>query len=543
MLISSCHALSSVSCVSLVGQSFSNGTAVVVSSEQLASGTNFTGTTAEAGYNAAQVDLPEACRVVLAIQTSDNSSAGAEVWLPVSTAWNSRLLVVGNGGFAGAVNYPDVVWGLRKGFATASTDTGHNSSSSDGSFLLNPVQSVDWGHRALHLSTVAVKQVIAVYYGETASENSHSYYAGCSTGGRQGMNAIQRYPDDFDGALVGSAIPWQTHTSAWQIYVALLQFLPGNVTADVDPYIPSTAWSDIATAVLSQCDGLDGVEDGIIMDPTKCVVDVDVLRCNSSAAATNMTCLSDAQAANLQRMYEPWLSLAGELLNPGISTSGEASFATLMNSAEPQFGPVFYRNGVYNDSAWDFRTLTPRDVAVADAINPGGSNAVDPAAMHAFAARGGRVLQYHGFADPLIPSLNAPVWHETVVDYFRGLGVADAEDKVQDFYRLFMVPGMGHCSGGVGAWVLDGASQSGITPQVEGNATYSMLYSLIDWVEGGAESAPEKVVGTHYVDAGASPLVVQFTRPVCRWPTVAVYDGVGDVDDAGSWSCPVTGTH
>lgn len=534
----------------MLGRPFSNGTAVVVLSEQLADGTNFTGTSANADYNEEQTNVPEACRVVLTIQTSDNSSAQAEVWLPPTTTWNERFLFVGNGGFAGAVNYPDVVWALRKGFATASTDTGHSSNSSDGSFLSVPSEAVDWGHRALHLSTLATKEVVLAYYDDsgadigangTGTKAPYAYYAGCSTGGRQGFNAAQRYPDDFDGVLVGSAIPWQTHTSSWQIYVALLQYVSADPETGDNPYIPSTVWSDVAAAVLAQCDGLDGVEDGIIMDPTQCIVDVDALRCSNqtAAAANTTTCLSPAQAANLQRMYEPWLAPSGALVNPGISASGEASFSWLMNGAEPQFGPTFYRYGVYNTTAWDFRTLTEADVAVADAINPGGANAYDPAGMAAFAARGGRVLHYHGFADPLIPSLNAPAWRDTVVDYYRdAVGAGDAaEDDVAAFYRLFMVPGMGHCSGGAGAWVLDGASQS-VTPPIEGDASYSMLYSLIDWVEGGADSAPEKVIGTHYVDVDASPQVVQFTRPVCLWPTVAVYDGVGDVNDADSWSCP-----
>ncbi|KAI1866439.1 hypothetical protein JX265_007740 [Neoarthrinium moseri] len=527
-LITPTQAGCSLACSSLVGQSFSNGSAIVVFAEQLLNGSTFVGTSANAGYNTPQVAVPQACRIGLTFATSKNSSAQAELWLPAGSQWNSRVLTVGNSGWAGAVNYPDVVWGLRKGFATVSTNTGHNSSSSDGSFLSDPDQAINWGHRALHLSVMAAKEVVLAHYGKSSS---YSYYAGCSTGGRQGLNAAERYPADFDGVLSGSAIPWQTHTASWQIYVALQQY-----PATRSSYIPTTKWPFIAAAVLEQCDGLDGVADGIIMDPSKCEVDIDALQCD--AGTLNATaCLTDDQAVNLARMYAPWLrnGTVGALVNPGISPSGEATFSYLMNGEEPQFGPTFYRYGVHNDTSWDFTTLTVADVVLADSINPGGANAYNPD-LRPFQSRGGKVIQYHGYSDPLIPSLNAPAWHNTVEDFYRSLGKSN---EVQDFYRLFMVPGMGHCSSGAGAWVIDGASQGGIEPPVT-DSNYSMLLSLVDWVEGGTSAAPERVIGTKYV-GDVAPLV-QFTRPVCRWPHVAKYNGLGDVANADSWSCPTART-
>ncbi|KAI0146733.1 Tannase/feruloyl esterase [Pestalotiopsis sp. NC0098] len=521
---------SSVSCASLLGTTFSGGTAVVRTAETILNGSNFTGTSANADYNEPQVSVPQACRLVVTVQTSNaSSSAEAEVWLPPGAAWNGRLLTVGNGGFAGAVNYPDVVWGLRKGFASVSTDTGHASNSSDGSFLSYPEQSVDWGHRALHLSVAAAKEAVSAYYynnGQNGTGRLYSYYAGCSTGGRQGLNAAERYPEDFDGVLAG-AVPWQTRVAGWQTYVALLQF--PNTT---ESYIPATKWPFVAAAVLDQCDMLDGAADDIIMDPSACAIDFDALTCGTGALNAT-ACLSDAQTANLKRMYDPWVS-NGTLVHEGLSPSGEASFSYLMNGDEPQFGPTWFRHAVFNDSSWDWATLTAGDVFFSDTINPGGANAHDPD-LRAFEARGNRLLHYHGYADPLIPSLSAAAFYDTVRAFYAGIG-RDADD-VENFYRLFMVPGMGHCSSGAGAWVLDAASQGGSVPPVESDASYSLLYSLVDWVEGGSSAAPESIIGTKYVEDTAP--AVQFQRPICRWPAVAEYDGVGDVDDVESWSCPV----
>ncbi|KAK8050529.1 tannase and feruloyl esterase [Apiospora phragmitis] len=355
-----------------------------------------------------------------------------------------------------------------------STDTGHNSSSGTAAWMLHePERAIDWVHRALHLSVMAAKQVVAAYYyptTQTGPHHSYSYYAGCSTGGRQGLAALQRYPADFDGVLAGSAIPWQTHTSAWHTYAALLQYPASRST-----FIPADLWASlVAPAVLEQYDAaLDGVADGVIMDPSRCAFRPEVLLCGKSgggkANATSGDCLTRDQVLNLKR-------LDGQLINPGISPSGEAGFASLMNSAEPLFGPEFYRNAVYNDTDWDWRTMSAASVAFADAVNPGGANAYDPD-LRPFEAHGGKVLHYHGYADPLIPSLNA-----------RIVGRAGDVDK---FYWLFMVPGIGHCSGGVGAWALDGAGQGGFPLQVNGSS-HSLLSSLVDWVESAASAAGNK---------------------------------------------------
>ncbi|OIW22474.1 feruloyl esteras-like protein B precursor [Coniochaeta ligniaria NRRL 30616] len=506
----------SSSCHSLTGLQLSNGTAIVVEAVPLVAGSNFTGSEVETSYNTPQIDLPSLCRVVLEVQTGGNNTARAE--------WNGRYLTVGNGGFAGSVNYPDIVWGARKGYATMSTNTGHNSTQTDTTWFLNhPERAIDWGHRALHNTTVAAKQVVSAYY---HSDASYSYYAGCSTGGRQGLAAAERYPEDFDGVLVGSACTSQTHVAAWQTWIYLTQY-PSNTSA----YIPSSLWPVISAESMKQCDAVDGVADGVIMNPHKCDFHPEVLLCGRDGVNAS-ACLNGDQLESLQRMYRPWVDGRGTLIFPGMTYGAEAGFSILMGGTTPAFGGTFWGDAVYN-ATFDWTQFSPGTVAFADMVNPGGANAYDPD-LRPFEDHGGKVIQYHGFADPLIPATHAEEWYRYVNRFHSDVGRATAVD---DFYRLFMVPGMSHCSGGVGAWVIDAASQGGITP-LDSSTDHSIFKSLVDWVEGGR--GPEKIVASHFVNNTRS-LGVQFTRPLCRWPTSAVYSGIGDVNDADNWSCPTDG--
>lgn len=169
----------STACPTLANLNLGNGTRVTLATSVPAC-SNFTGNSTETSYNTLQINLPSLCRVAFTVRTSSNSTAQSEVWLPQPSSWNNRFLAVGNGGFAGGVNYPDVVWGARKGFATMSTNTGHDSTQSDGTWMLNhPEALIDFGHRALHVTTGVAKRILKAYYG---GKEGHAYYAGCSTG-------------------------------------------------------------------------------------------------------------------------------------------------------------------------------------------------------------------------------------------------------------------------------------------------------------------------------------------------------------------------
>ena len=450
--------------------------------------------------------------------------------MPPQDAWNGRLLVVENGGWAGGINYPDIVMGLKHGFATMSTDTGHNSTQNDATWSGDHQKIIDFGHRALHLSTVTSKALLPHFY-ETSSTNPSvfSYFAGCSTGGRQGWSEVQRYPQDFDGVPVGAPANWMTHLPAWDIRVALEQF-----PNDRSSYIPVSMWTVIHDAVLAQCDALDGLKDGIIMDPTKCASHPEVLLCGRTGVNTS-SCLTSPQITNLKRIYTPWWEANNTFLYSGLSPGTDTGWPFLFNGARPQFGVGFFANAVVNPSTWDYMTMNGSTVALADGINPGRINAVDPD-LRSFQAAGHKMLGYHGYQDSTIPSLASAWWYDQVQSYYSGMGKIN---QAEDFYRLFMVPGIQHCSGGGGAWVTGTSSQSGIWPS-DNSTDHSMLWSLIDWVEKG--NAPEVMVGTKYVgdDATAG---VDFTRPYCRWPVVAEYTGSGDVSDATNWKCSVQGIY
>ncbi|KAF8855533.1 tannase-domain-containing protein [Acephala macrosclerotiorum] len=388
-------------------------------------GSNFTGDAPETSYNTVQTALPSARRI----------------WLPMKTAWNSIFLTVGNGGCAGGINYPDIVIGLKQGFATMSTDTRHNSTQNDATWTGNPEEMIDFGHRALHLSTTAAKEVIRIFY---SLNSSYSYFTGCSTGGRQGWSEVQRYPADFDGVLVGASANWMTHLPAWDIRVALEQFPSSKPN-----YINST------------------------IDPTKCNFHPEVLACGNSLSNSS-ACLNPAKIANLHRVQAP-----------------EASYTFLMNGATPQFGIDFFRHAVVNDTTWDYSTINRSTVALADAINPDGINAYDPD-LRPFQSAGGKVIEYHGYQDQVIPSPSGR-WYDAVYEYYGRLGQA-ADLRLE------------HCNGGDGAWVTGAASQSGIL-LAKNSTNYSLLYSLIDWVENTNSSSPETMIGTKQGNLNPPPTI------------------------------------
>lgn len=406
------------------------------------------------------------------------------------------------------------------------------------------------GHRALHLATVAAKEIIPSFYGH---DPAYSYYSGCSTGGRQGWNEVQRYPLDFDGVLVGAPANWMTHLPAWDIRVALEQF-PNSKPS----FIPAAMWTEIQAAVVKQCDALDGVIDGLVSDPSRCNFHPEVLACGTPGT-TSSSCLNPAQIANLHRIYTPWWEANNTLIYDGLSPGGEAGYTFLFNGATPQFGIDFFRNAIINDTKWDYTTINGSTMILADSINPGGINAYDPD-LRRFQKAGGKVLEYHGYQDQIIPSKMSGTWYDTVREFYNGLGKTQ---ELAEFYRLFMVPGMRHCNGGDGgksphtnplppkspiktdppfiAWVIGSVSQSGLLP-AKNTTEYSLLYSLIDWVENPQSSGPETLVGTKYLNDIPSQ-GVQFTRPFCRWPNIPVYSGKGTVDKASNWNCPDTGVY
>ena len=456
------------------------------------------GTFAPPGSGAAMapgllVTLPAFCRVAATLKPTSDSDIKMEVWLPAS-GWNGKLQAVGNGGWAGTISYPAMAQALRRGYATTSTDTGH--SGPRGAFALgHPEKFIDFAYRSEHEMTVKAKAVIDAFYG---SAPKYSYWNGCSTGGRQGLAEVQRYPNDFDGVIAGAQANPRTHLNAWQLSIAQAAL------KDPAAFIPREKYPVIHKAVLAACDALDGVTDGLIDDPTRCHVDPQVLACRNE---DGRECLTARQVETARTIMRPAKTSRGEDVFPGYAPGAELGWGALVGGPEPTSLAVDqYKFVVFKDANWDWRTFNiDRDVAIADKVDNGTINAIDPN-IQPFTQHGGKLLLYHGWADPLV----AP---GTSINYFnRVVKALGGASKTAASVRLFMVPGMGHCGGG------------------DGPNTFDAVSVLERWVEQG--QPPDRIVASH-VTNGA----VDRTRPLCPYPQVAAYKGTGSTDDAGSFIC------
>ncbi len=457
----------------------------------------------------ASATTPEHCRVNLMVQPEVN----VEVNLP--TAWNGRLYMFGNGGFAGeSFEAPARVGyrsrGLKAGFVTAATDTGHSALAEPGaSFALNRQKAIDFGFRALHVTAESAKRVIKAYY---LNPLSKSYFDGCSTGGRQAMIIAQRFPADFDGIIAGAPGLYNTGIQLSRAY--WMQGLAQN------PF-PAEKLGLLAKKVYDHCDAKDGLKDGLIDDPLKCDFrpDRDLPRC---AGAEQAECFTANQIAAVARIYNdvprqgkrffPGWPLGAEIAGP----NGQSGW--IGQEIDGPNGPGAWTTYSRNFIRFFLAPGTPlAGVTDADAIARFDIDkdserldfvrqildATDPD-LSAFKKRGGKLLMYFGWADP---QLNPRMGVEYYEDVLAKMGPATPE-----FARLFMVPGMFHCGGGVGT------------------STFDVATHLVDWVEAG--KAPDVIQASRIVNSQ-----VVRTRPLCPYPQVARYKGTGSIDEAANFSC------
>ncbi|KZT58350.1 tannase and feruloyl esterase [Calocera cornea HHB12733] len=475
------------------------------------------------------------CRLEYSVHTNpaSNSKATAvtEVWLPDASGWSGRLVGFGNAGWSGGVNYGDLAYiGLRGGHAGMSTNGGHHSNSSNGAWALNdPDALVDFGGRAMHLSVLLAKEVVKEYYGTAAGK---SYYVGCSTGGREGLKAVQDYPTDFDGVAVGSPANWLSHMHPWSLYIQL-QILPESSPQ----WIPVALWERLHELVLQQCDDIDGVHDGIINDPRVCPFWPEAIACSAGqqpcdASETHCTCLNEEQLAAIHVIYDT-LTMDGEYIFGPLMMGGELEYPHGLLGPKPFETAIdYFKYMVLNDTKWKETDLDFTDIQTADAIDPGNMNAIKTD-LTAFAGKshGGKLIQYVGWADQYISPMNSVHYYHTVSD-----GMSENSDlQIEEYYRLFLVPGMQHCYGGVGPNAFGGAQQAekGMPPG-KNDSSHDVLLALIEWVEDGI--APNSFIATKYKDDDLSK-DVEMTRPICQLGQVLVYSGAGNVNQSSNWSC------
>jgi feruloyl esterase len=477
----------SASCEKLASLALPDGT--ITLAEPVAAGEFKPATGATAPFQ----NLPAFCRVAATLAPSKDSDIKIEVWLPAA-GWNGKFQAVGNGGWSGAVNQVALGTAVRRGYAAAGTDTGHAGSGA--SFALgHPEKLVDFGYRAVHEMTVKAKAIVAAYYG---SGPKFSYWNGCSSGGKQGLKEAQRFPEDYDGIIAGAPANYWTHLMAgdlWPAYATL---------KDAASYIPPAKYPLIHQAVLEACDALDGLKDGLIEDPRRCKFDPKILLCKSEATAA---CLTGPQVEAVRKIYEgPRNPRTGQEIFPGLAFGSELGWAALAGGPEPFAIPVeHFKYVVFKDPAWDFKTLNfDGDMALADKIDNGLLNATDPDLKNFF-ERGGKLLQYHGWSDQLITPFNS-------IDYYLSVEEKLGAGHLRDSYRLFMAPGMAHCTGG------------------EGPNTIDTVSAIEQWVE--QAKAPDRVIASHLTNNA-----VDRTRPLCPYPQVAQYKGTGSADDAANFVC------
>ncbi|EPE24619.1 alpha/beta-Hydrolase [Glarea lozoyensis ATCC 20868] len=456
------------------------------------------------------------CRIASTVRTSERSELTLETWLP--TNWTGRFLSTGNGGVSGCIQYRDLKYTLGLGFATVGANNGHNGTS--GLAFYNNTEVVhDFADRSIHLGVVIGKQITAQYYG---SPHTKSYYLGCSTGGRQGFKSVQTYPEDFDGVVAGATAFAFTNLTSWS--ATFYKIFGANASAPT--YIPAgKLWTVIHNEVLRQCDGLDGVVDGILEDPSLCQFRPEALICGSKANGTD--CLSSAQAGAVREALSDYYGVDGSLIYPGMQPGSEIFASRVLYAAGPfPYSVDWFRYVVYNDPTWSADTFSRQDAANAAQQNPYDIQTWN-GDLSAFASRGGKVLHYHGLMDGIISSANSARYYNHVS---RTMGLRS--DELDKFYRFFRVSGMGHCSGGDGAHAIGNQISEAQGLEKEDN----VLARMVAWVEGGDGEAPEFVRGTRWVN-DTKALGVDYTRKHCKYPLRNTCVDPANSKKEEAWKC------
>jgi len=459
---------------------------------------------------AATPDTPQHCRVTGTI----TPEVAFEINLP--DRWNQRFYMTGNGGLAGDAldgpTNPDRTTALSNGFVMARTNTGHDARKEpSGSFILsNPQKAIDYAYRAVHVTAEMAKKVAIDYYSKPIS---FSYWNSCSNGGRQGLLEAQRYPGDFDGIVANA--PWVDQTG----------FTIGamwNQKALTDAPIDEAKLKLVADAAMAKCDGIDGLKDGLIDDPRACRFDParDVPACQ--AGSDGADCLTAAQAMTVSRIYSgptsggktffPGYMVGSEALTPRPNGSPTSGWMNVIVAAQPNAKPADFNlaEGVMKylildppQPEYDFTkfnydhdtSLVQRWGKLADAKDPD---------LSKFRKRGGKLIMTYGWADTILQPMMG-------VNYYEAVTAKNGKDT-PNFARLFMMPGVAHCGGGIGPDRNDAVT------------------AVIDWVEKG--KAPDSLPASRVIEGK-----VVRTRPLCPYPQVARYKGQGSIDEASNFSC------
>jgi feruloyl esterase len=452
----------------------------------------------------AMTGLPAFCRVAMTLTPSSDSDIRVELWLPLQN-WNGKFQGVGNGGWAGSITYGALAEGLRRGYATASTDTGHQDDVTSAKWALgHPEKVVDYAWRSEHEMTVKSKVMIAAFYGQ---DPKYSYWTGCSGGGKQAITEAQKFPDDYDGIVAGSSAYDLVPLHAAWIRIAQVAH------KTEDSYIPPAKYSLIHNAILEACDAMDGAKDGLLENPTKCKFEPKTLLCKG---ADGPSCLTAPQVEAATEIFSPTLNSRTKKrimwpLLPGSENAWGVLAGPLTDNApasrESSVAINTYKYWIFKDPNWDYKTLNfDKDIDYAYKQDNGLNSANNPD-LRPFFNRKGKLIMYHGWSDQIVPPQHSVAYYNSVIE--------KVGSQARDSIHLFMAPGMEHCRGGVGPNEFD------------------YVTALEQWVEQG--NAPAQMIASHKGADGK----VDRTRPICAYPTQAKYKGSGSLDDAANFTCQV----
>ena len=484
----------------------------------------------------AEVDF---CRVQGVARPSSDSEIKFEVWLPATPqAWTGRLKVDGTGGYAGAVPFARLAQDIGDGFVTAGSNMGHDGGESASWTLGHPEKVKDWGLRAHYSVATAAKALAQALF---ARPVQHSYFEGCSNGGRQALMMAQNYPQLFDGIVAGAPSNFYPDLLMWLLWTGK-QLTPSAPFGP--PSVPDAKRQQVAARVVAACDAQDGLVDGQLTNPRACNFDIETL----GPAGEGL--LNAQELAVFQNMYRGT-----------TSETGERKYTGALPGSEADWSPLFADNGgygnfighyVYGVPTFDWRNAPGLFSTVyADAhaaLTP--ITAAPSPDLRAFRAHGGKLIQVHGLNDPVVtPGSSIGYFHalnqfekierlptrlqDAVIDRLTPLDLALTSlvlgDRVRQFHRLFLMPAVGHCGGSTGPSAIGGGMPE--PPKALRQPETHAVSALMKWVEEGV--APEKIVATR-LDASGN-IVRQ--RPLCPYPEQAVYTGRGSVDSADSFAC------
>ena len=438
-------------------------------------------------------DVPAFCRVSATARPTSDSEIKIEVWMPAS-GWNGKFRGTGNGGLGGNLGFPGLAAAMRGGFAAAGENTGHENGSAYA--LDHPEKIIDFGDRAAHEMTITAKAAIAAFYGKAPTR---SYMNECGGGSIAALKEAQKYPDEYDGVVVGGFAAHLTHHTFAQMWIWQ------STHQDAASVIPPAKFPAIHEAALAACDAKDGVKDGVIENPPACKFDPGVIQCKG---ADSNSCLTAPQVEAARKLYAgPRNPRTGEQVYSPLYPGSELGWGQLTGAAPISIATDFMKYFALKDPNWDYKTRPinfDSDVALADKPANQPVNAIDPN-IKKFVARGGKMILSAGWNDAGVPPLEVVNYYNNVV---KTIGAKSAMSAV----RLYMVPGMGHCGGG------------------EGTDQFDLFPALQQWVE--QKQPPANLIASR-VENGKQVR----TRPLCAYPEIATYKGSGSTDDAANFVC------